>query len=488
MLFNSPHFILFFVVVTTLYFLSNVFWRQILLLIASCYFYMCFVPEYILILLGTILIDYIAGIYIAKSNEKYKKWLLALSLIANVGILVYFKYFNFLNESLSGILNIFKISNPINSLSILLPIGLSFHTFQAMSYTIEVYRGNQKPEKNFIVYALYVMYYPQLVAGPIERPQNILHQFNINHSFDYNRITSGLRLMAWGLFKKVVIADRLSIMVDNIYNDVHSHKGVPLILSTIFFAFQIYCDFSGYSDIAIGASRVMGIKLMDNFNRPYASKSVQEFWTRWHISLSTWFRDYVYIPLGGSRNGQINTYMNLFLVFLISGLWHGANWTYVVWGGVLAFFIIISNILKPLLNKLIVQKNIAINSISIIITFILIDFAWIFFRAKNLSDANYIIGYIFSGLKGQIIDIYHNTNNCKQALLYLGIGESQFYIALISIVIMEVIQFICRNKRIEDSLINKPIIIRWGVYILFVCSIFLFGIFDHKQPFIYFQF
>lgn len=488
MLFNSPHFIIFFVVVTVLYFLSNVLWRQIILLVASCYFYMCFVPEYILILFGTILIDYIAGIYIERSTIQYKRLLLASSIVANVGILMYFKYFNFLNESLTSIFNIFHSSNPIGNLSILLPIGLSFHTFQAMSYTIEVFRGNQKAEKNILVYALYVMYYPQLVAGPIERPQNILHQFYLNHSFDYARVTSGLRLMAWGLFKKVVIADRLSMMVDNIYNDVHSHKGIPLLLATLFFAFQIFCDFSGYSDIAIGASRVMGIKLMDNFNRPYVSKSVQEFWTRWHISLSTWFRDYVYIPLGGSRNGQFNTYINLFLVFLISGLWHGANWTYVVWGGLLALFIIISNIIKPFLSKIFTKETVLTSGLAIVVTFILIDFAWIFFRAKSLSDANYIIGYIFSGVKGQAIDIFYNVNNCRNALLYLGVGKVEFLIAILSIIAMETIQYLCRNRKIEDSLVKLPFTLRWGAYILFITSIFLFGVFDHKQPFIYFQF
>src|SRR5678815_1064118 len=224
------------------------------------------------------------------------------------------------------------ISNPVPFLKIILPIGLSFHTFQAMSYTIEVYRGNQKAERNFGIYALYVMFYPQLVAGPIERPQNLLHQFYENHKFDYERVVNGLKLILWGFFKKLVIADRLALYVGAVYNNPTHHTGLSFIMATIFFAFQIYCDFSGYSDIAIGAAKVMGFKLMTNFNRPYFARSISEFWKRWHISLSTWFKDYLYISLGGNRVSVPRWYFNLFIVFLVSGLWHGANWTYIIWG------------------------------------------------------------------------------------------------------------------------------------------------------------
>jgi len=295
MLFNSIHFLFFFVEVTSLYYLLPHRARWFLLLAASCYFYMAFVPVYILILGGTIIVDYFAGIWLENTKGKRRKWLLVMSLIANIGVLAVFKYYNFLNENLSAVLNSFGYENSIPDLSILLPIGLSFHTFQAMSYTIEVYRGNQKAERHFGIYALYVMFYPQLVAGPIERPQNLLHQFYEKHYFKIGQIIEGLKLMAWGFFMKLVVADRLAIYVDAVYDNPDKHSGSTLALATVFFAFQIYCDFAGYSNIAIGAARVMGFKLMTNFNRPYFSASISEFWKKWHISLSTWFKDYLYI-------------------------------------------------------------------------------------------------------------------------------------------------------------------------------------------------
>ena len=293
MLFNSLHFLVFFVVVTTTYFVIPHKYRWFLLLASSCYFYMAFVPIYILILGFTIVIDYFAGILIENTKGKKKRLFLIASLIANIGVLAVFKYYNFLNDNLNILLHGIGYQNPIPHLSILLPIGLSFHTFQAMSYTIEVYHGKQKAERHFGIYSLYVMFYPQLVAGPIERPQNLLHQFYEKHYFDYQRVTDGLKLMAWGLFKKVIIADRLATVVDNVYNNPLEHTGLSFIIATIFFSFQIFCDFSGYSDMAIGAAQVMGFKLMKNFDRPYHSKSIHEFWGRWHISLSTWFKDYL---------------------------------------------------------------------------------------------------------------------------------------------------------------------------------------------------
>ena len=331
MLFNSLQFAVFFVVVTTVYFLLADKHRWKLLLISSCYFYMSFVPAYILILGFTIVIDYFAGILIEQSSGNKRNFYLILSIAANVGVLAIFKYYNFLNDNLTAILGDFGYQNKIPYLSILLPIGLSFHTFQAMSYTIEVYRGHQKAERHFGIYSLYVMFYPQLVAGPIERPQNILPQMHAKHEFKYENVVEGLRLMLWGFFKKIVIADRLAIYVDAVYNNADKHSGITLITATVFFAFQIYCDFSGYTDIARGAARVMGYELMLNFRRPYLAKSIKEFWSRWHISLSTWFRDYLYIPLGGNRVPIPRWYLNLMIVFMISRLWHGAALTYIIW-------------------------------------------------------------------------------------------------------------------------------------------------------------
>ncbi|MFL5801417.1 MAG: MBOAT family O-acyltransferase, partial [Roseiflexaceae bacterium] len=281
MLFNSLQFCAFFFVVTSLFFILPHRWRWLLLLAASCYFYMAFIPIYILILILIIIIDYIAGIFIERAQGNTRKYLLVVSIVANVGVLFVFKYFNFLASSLTGIVSVISQQAvlPI-SLRLILPIGLSFHTFQSMSYTIEVYRGNQKAERHFGIYALYVMFYPQLVAGPIERPQNLLHQFRERHDFDYQRVTDGLKLMAWGMFKKVVIADRLAVFVNEIYQSPRGYQGWLLIIGTVFFAFQIYCDFSGYSDIAIGAAQVMGFKLMNNFRRPYFATSIADFWTR----------------------------------------------------------------------------------------------------------------------------------------------------------------------------------------------------------------
>ena len=335
MLFNSFQFLLFFPTVTLLYFLLPHRLRWQLLLFASCLFYMAFIPWYIVILIITILIDYFAGLWLDRPDlaPAQRKTVLTISIVSTCLVLFVFKYFNFFNTNFTAIASFFRWNYPIGALKIILPIGLSFHTFQSLSYVVEVYRGNQKAERHFGIYALYVMFYPQLVAGPIERPQNLLHQFYAEHCFDYRRVTDGLKLMLWGMFKKVVIADRLAIAVNQVYGNPHDYTGVPLIVATVFFAFQIYCDFSGYSDIAIGAAQVMGFRLMDNFNRPYFSKSIAEFWKRWHISLSTWFRDYLYIPLGGSRTKTWRWQFNLFITFLASGFWHGANWTYIIWGG-----------------------------------------------------------------------------------------------------------------------------------------------------------
>lgn len=397
MLFNSVEFLVFFLVVSILYFRLPQKGRWIMLLAASCFFYMFFKAIYILILFFTIVIDYYAGILIENEQDpKKRKFFLSWSIVANVGVLAFFKYFNFLNGNLSGLLTWMGYENPVPYLSILLPIGLSFHTFQAMSYTIEVYRGNQKAERHFGIYALYVMFYPQLVAGPIERPQNVLHQLKEYHKFDYYLFKSGLNLMLWGFFKKLVVADRLAVYVGKVYGDPTYYDALQIAIATLFFAIQIYCDFSGYSDIAIGAARTMGIDLMTNFNRPYFSTSIREFWSKWHISLSTWFRDYLYIPLGGNRVAFSKQIFNFSLVFMISGLWHGANWTYIVWGALHAIYIVTFMILNKY-GALNFKHNFITKTLCIIITFLLVDYAWIFFRANTVHDAFYISTKLFTG-------------------------------------------------------------------------------------------
>ncbi len=392
MLFTTIQFILFYIVITLLYFQLGQKGRIILLLLGSCYFYMVFKPIYILILLITILIDYYAGIYIDKAEGTQRKWILIISLISNIGFLALFKYYNFFNENLSKILHLGGVENSLPMWDYLFPIGLSFHTFQAMSYTIEVYRGNQKPERNFLIYSLYVMFYPQLVAGPIERPQNLLPQFHTKFAFSYDNLKQGLLQMAWGFFKKVVIADRLAVFVDYCYDNPGEHQPLTLLVATVFFSFQIYCDFSGYSDIAIGAARTMGFDLMTNFNAPYLAKNIGDFWRRWHISLSTWFKDYLYIPLGGNRVGPIRIYLNFFVVFLISGLWHGAAWTFIVWGALHGVYQVFGMLKKNYLAHIFPE----IPVVSQLTTFILVMLAWVFFRAKGLFNAKVILTKILS--------------------------------------------------------------------------------------------
>ncbi len=349
MLFNSLHFILFFAVVVTIYFAIPRHTRLMFLLGASYYFYMCWNPKYLILIVISTLVNYCAAIGMANTHSvRLRKSYLISSIALNLGMLLLFKYYNFFIDSFEKVANELSIGVDLPYLHVLLPVGISFYTFQAMGYTIDVYNGNQKPESHVGRFALYVSFFPQLVAGPIERSGRLLPQFYQNHPFRYDQVKTGLKRMAWGFFKKMVIADRLAIYVDQVYNHPAEFYGFPVILATIFFAFQIYCDFSGYSDIAIGAAKVLGYDLMENFNAPYWANSIGDFWKRWHISLSTWFRDYLYIPLGGNRFGITRMYENLFLTFMVSGLWHGANWTFVLWGALHGFYVIVGHYSKKI--------------------------------------------------------------------------------------------------------------------------------------------
>jgi alginate O-acetyltransferase complex protein AlgI len=476
MLFNSFEFLLFFPVVTVLYFLLPHKWRWLHLLLASCAFYMALIPVYIFILLFTIVIDYFAGIIIDKSEGRKRKIYLIVSILANVGVLAVFKYYNFFIENVNELFGFSGTQDSIPYLNIILPVGLSFHTFQAMSYTIEIYRRNQKAEKHFGIYALYVMFYPQLVAGPIERPQNLLHQFREKHSYEINRVYDGLRLMLWGLFKKVVIADRLSLYVNTVYGDVSAYSGGNLAVATVFFAIQIYCDFSGYSDMAIGSAQVMGFDLMKNFHRPYFAKNIQEFWKRWHISLSTWFRDYVYISMGGNRVSKARIYFNVAIVFLLSGFWHGANWTFIVWGAVHAFLIICYMLYKEYFNSRNRDGGIIGQAVSIIITFALVCVAWIFFRAQSVGEACTIISKII------------HTSPADFEIVVKG-KDIMFGVTsiLISVVMIFLLFFNDYYQDTRQRLFNaKPFAdIAYNGVILFL--IIGFGVFQ-KTSFIYFQF
>jgi D-alanyl-lipoteichoic acid acyltransferase DltB (MBOAT superfamily) len=438
---------------------------------------MAFIPRYILILFATILVDYAAGLLMERARtEAVKRLYLVVSLVVTVSILAFFKYFDFLNGNVALLAKALHWNYGIRSLEIVLPIGLSFHTFQSMSYVIEVYRGNQKAERHFGIYALYVMFYPQLVAGPIERPQNLLHQFRERHDFDYGRVTGGLKRMAFGLFKKVVIADALASVVDRVYDKPLEYSGAPLLFATACFAYQIYCDFSGYSDMALGSAQVMGFRLMENFDRPYAASSVADFWRRWHISLTTWFRDYVYIPLGGSRVGGARHHLNLFLTFLISGLWHGASWTFVIWGALNGSYLILSRVTAPWRISLVrwtglddwprLHRAIQVGS-----TFLLISFAWIFFRANTPSEAFYIATHLFDGLF---------------ALSRRG-GVVLNGFVLLFILFMEYAHALHGKARMQNLFSERSPAVRWSLYYALVMVILVFGTYNEKR-FIYFQF
>ncbi|MBC7553745.1 MAG: MBOAT family protein [Taibaiella sp.] len=490
MLFNSYAFLLFFPVVTILFFLLPHKFRWFHLLVASCIFYMYFVPIYIVILFGTIFIDYAAGIYIENAQGLRRKSFLVLSIITNVGVLAVFKYYNFFIENSNFVLENSHISYALPLLKILLPIGLSFHTFQAMSYTIEVYRGHQKAERHLGIYALYVMFYPQLVAGPIERPQNLLFQFHKEQHFDYDNAANGLRQIMWGLFKKVVIADRLSLFVNPIFNSPHSYSSTALFVGAAFFSFQIFCDFSGYSDIAIGCARLMGFTLMQNFNRPYRARNIANFWRRWHISLSTWFKDYLYIPLGGNRVSIPRWYVNIFIVFIISGLWHGANWTYIIWGALHGFYQVFGSVTEKVRRRF--TDAIGLSrlpwldvSLQKIITFLLVTVAWVFFRASSVASSIYIV----KKMPGVVPELIRAAGNRKLVVteLFGGLNIMSLLIAAGYIFFLEFVHHIEGDENIFEIIGRKKKTVRWATYMVFFIIIAYFGVFDSRQ-FIYFQF
>jgi len=395
MLFNSFAFLIFFPAVVLLYYLLPHRFRWFFLLAASYYFYMNWQPVYAIMIFTSTIITWTFGVLIEKSHTRNRKRLfLTISQLINFGILFTFKYFNFINESVFAVMDAMNIRWTVPNLDLLLPVGISFYTFQAVGYTIDVYRGEIKAEKHLGIYALFVSFFPQLVAGPIERTKNLLPQFRLKHSFDPARLESGLKQMIWGFFMKVVVADRLSLLVNAAYNNVDAHNGTTLLIATFFFAFQIYCDFAGYSNIAIGAARIMGFDLMTNFRRPYFSTNIGEFWHRWHISLSTWFRDYVYIPLGGNKVSESRKYLNIFVTFVVSGIWHGANWTFVIWGGLHGLYNTTQKFLG--IDKIRFKKLTALKGTLIIANFILVLLAWVFFRANSTTDAFDILGKIFT--------------------------------------------------------------------------------------------
>ena len=492
MTFNSLQFLVFFPVVAALYYATAHRFRWMLLLAASSYFYMAFVPKYIIILFFLIAVDYCAGIAIERAPERYKRFCLIASIIANLGTLFIFKYFNFFNDIARGLADILRFHYSFRSISILLPIGLSFHVFQSLSYVIEVYRGRQKAERHLGIYALYVMFFPQLVAGPIERPQHLIHQFRATHQFDATAITQGLQMMLWGFFKKLVIADSLAILVDHVYGNIALSSGLTIAIAVVLFSYQLYCDFSGYSDIAVGSAAVLGFSLVQNFNRPYAARSIAEFWRRWHISLSDWLRDYVYYPLAKklSRHRRTGVYASILITFVLIGLWHGANWTFVMLGVIHGVYMVLAHASKTLRDQWtrisgLMRFSRIRGAIQVIATFFLVSMSWIFFRAPSIGDAVRIIQRMVSGAGYIPLAAFLHTNSTFQSLL--GITRARLAIVLVSIVIMEIIQYaFIRPSWLRAWHARSPWV-RMGLWYALIFWILVFGNFS-AGTFIYFQF
>ena len=479
MFFNSLSFLIFFPLVVLIYFIIPRKVRYIWLLIASYYFYMSWNVKFVFLILFTTLVSYLAAILIEKKDDKsYKKVVLGVSAILCLGVLFVFKYFNFISESFTSFVSLFSIHLEPLTLKLLLPVGISFYTFQTLSYVIDVYRGNVPAEHHFGYYAAFVSFFPQLVAGPIERTNNLLPQIKATHNFDYSKATYGLKLMTWGFFKKIVVADTISRYVNHIYGSPQKFSGFVLILATIFFSVQIYCDFSGYSDIAVGTAKLFGIDLMTNFKSPYFSQSIKEFWGRWHISLSSWLKDYVYIPLGGNRVGKIRHYFNLIVTFLVSGLWHGANWTYVVWGAIHGFLQVTENIIFP--NIKLKQSKIII-CLRVIFVFILCSFAWIFFVSNSIDDAIYVIKNLFDGISSPLEYLANGFIN-------LDITKLDLISIVVSSTVLAVYDYVSLTKDVIAAISSKKVIIRWAIYCLFVLWVILRIPSNSSPEFIYFQF
>jgi len=481
LLFNSFTYLIFFAAVVALYYILPHKLRWGMLLAASVVFYMAWMPPMVLLILGEAFLGWLAALLIARTdNPRLKKIVLVCVLIALFGILFFFKYLAFLSGSLAALFGLVGWNYPVSDFSVILPMGISFHTFQNAGYTIDVYRGEGKPERNVLKYALFVMFFPQLVAGPIERAERLLPSLFERKHFSAENISAGVKQMLIGYFKKTVVADRLAVLVNTVYNAPEYHRGLQSVVATVFFAFQIYCDFSGYTDIAIGSAKCLGIDLMQNFRQPYLSGSVREFWKRWHISLSTWFRDYLYISLGGNRCSKTRRAFNVMVTFTVSGLWHGANWTFIIWGALHGIF---QNIETWLDGRLKVWKSKPVKFLRYPLTFIAVCAAWIFFRANTIGDAFGIIGGLFSDaaqwphrqflyetLSGMGVTVLDAVIDCGLILLTFGMD------------------FIGGGKSVYANVQRFPAVARGAFYFIIVALIFSLGAFGNGGQFIYFQF
>ena len=482
MLFNSIDFSIFLPIVFILYWFvanKNLKLQNILIVAASYLFYGWWDYRFLSLILLSTIVDYLVGISLLKQeNITKRKILLWTSILVNIGFLGFFKYYNFFLDNFITAFSFFGTEIKANSLNIILPVGISFYTFQTLSYSIDVYKRKLEPTKDFIAFSAFVSFFPQLVAGPIERARNLLPQFYKKRTFDYSKAADGIRQILWGLFKKIVIADNCAVFADQIFNNSNDYSGSTLVLGAIFFAFQIYGDFSGYSDIAIGTAKLFGFNLMQNFAFPYFSRDIAEFWRRWHISLSTWFRDYLYIPLGGSRGTNYFKIRNVFIIFLVSGFWHGANWTFIVWGGLNAlYFLPIMLLNKNKINTDVVAQGKHLPSVrevlSITLTFSLTTIAWIFFRAEDIHHA---ISYLSNIIHPSILTIPELITP-KLEMIY----------TLLCIFILVLFEWMNRDKIHALDIANYNKSNRWMLYLIIIIMIITFGSFN-QNSFIYFQF
>ncbi|SCZ78624.1 MBOAT family O-acyltransferase [Pseudobutyrivibrio xylanivorans] len=500
MQFNSIDFMVFFPVVLALYFIVPRKCRGLWLLIASYYFYMSWNAKYAVLIGGSTIITYVCGLLVElfskddiKNGRRKQQISLAICLIVNLGILAIFKYGNFTIESINTLLKVLHITMINRRFDFLLPVGISFYTFQALGYSIDVYRGEIDAEKNLLRYALFVSFFPQLVAGPIERSKNLLGQMRKIEEiklWNARRVTSGAILMVWGFFMKMVISDRVALVVDNVFDNYRMYGSSELILAALGFTLQIYCDFGSYSIIAIGAAKIMGFELMENFNTPYFARNIRDFWSRWHISLSTWFKDYLYIPLGGNRKGKVRKAINVMIVFLVSGLWHGANWSFVMWGGIHGAYQVIADFLytprKARCEKLKIKTDcISWKLLQTFITFVLVVFAWIFFRADTITDAIRFCKRIIVKPTPWLL--------FNGGLYELGLDRVEMNILIVSIVILILVDLVryLKKQTLDQFLFDQNIWFEWLVIIVLLMMIFTFGEYGpsyNPQQFIYFQF
>ncbi len=485
--FFSLEFFAFSLAVLVLFYLTPARFRWFILLAASYFFYATFKASYLALIIFSTLTAYLAALGMNRWNTpSAKKLLLILGLLCNIGMLFIFKYFDFLDTSIQQLLGLANVTYTSHALKLLVPVGISFYVFQVVGYLIDVYRNDAPAEKHPGIFALYVAFFPKLLSGPIERVNNFLPQLRDNSRFDMERFTNGLKLICWGLFKKMVIADRLAAFVNVVYADPQAHSGVSLAIAIIFYSFQLYCDFSGYTDIAIGLAQMFGLKLMDNFNRPWSATSVKDWWKRWHISMSSWFRDYLYFPLGGSRVGVSRHYLNLLVVFVVCGLWHGANWTYVVWGFVQAVYLIFGNVSANLRAKWTAAAGLNKNPflhrrLQIWTTFTILSLSIVFFRAETLSDAFYILSHLHVGWEN-----IWNTEALYRMIFLTG-SVKDLVIALAALFFMGMVHKLEDHATMRHMLADKPIWLRFGIYYIIIAGILLLSLPDAKN-FIYFQF